>query len=319
MSAIPAFPISAFGKRFIFVTGKGGVGKTLVSATAARRSARARQRTLWVEMTESPRGGQLVSEFEPRYEIAPIEENLWGMNLRIQPAIEEYLAIFFKIPLLSRLMTRNTLFQVLTAAIPGLDSLIPLGKIWYELGRKRRGKPYWDRIVLDAPSTGHALAMLRLPGTVLGLLQSGNLAERTHEIDEVLSNRDLTSLVVVTTLEELPVDESVELVTEVHEKTPYRVDSIICNAVLPDIGMTDRSRYEQWLAGGSDDGLTRALGAAQPGLQRHLARLDARRQNQKALLPRLEQLAVPIHHVPWVPDGNDRQRFETLSAGPETS
>ncbi|MFW5815999.1 MAG: ArsA-related P-loop ATPase, partial [Wenzhouxiangella sp.] len=128
---------AVFDRRFLFVTGKGGVGKSLISAALAVRAAERGERTLWVEMSESPRGGHFFPGFEPRYDLAPVREQLWGMNLRVQPAIEEYLSVAFKIPFVTRLIARNTLFQVLTGALPGLDSLIPLGKIWYELGRRR--------------------------------------------------------------------------------------------------------------------------------------------------------------------------------------
>ena len=130
---------AAVDRRFLFVTGKGGVGKSLVSAALAARAARRGERTLWVEMAESPRGGELFPGFDPGYDLTRISDSLWGMNLRLQPAIEEYLAVVFKLPLITRVIARNTLFQILTGALPGLDSLIPLGKLWYELERRRGG------------------------------------------------------------------------------------------------------------------------------------------------------------------------------------
>jgi len=293
-----------FDRRFLFVTGKGGVGKSLISAALAARAARRGERTLWVEMTESPRGRRLFPGFEPRYELAPVKQQLWAMNLRLQPAIEEYLAVAFKLPLVTRLIARNTLFQVLTGALPGLDSLIPLGKIGYELGRRRGGKPYWDRIVLDAPATGHALTMLRFPQAALDIVQSGNVADRTREIDALLADRTLTGLIAVTTLDELPVDETRDLLSQVHEQTPYRFETIVCNQILPDIGQTQQARFRNWLNGSADAELD-ALEAGGERSRSRLQWLENRRQQQQQRFDALSQLELPIVQAPWLPQTDE--------------
>ncbi len=291
---------TVFDRRFLFVTGKGGVGKSLISAALAVRAAERGERTLWVEMSESPRGGHFFPGFEPRYDLAPVREQLWGMNLRVQPAIEEYLSVAFKIPFVTRLIARNTLFQVLTGALPGLDSLIPLGKIWYELGRRRGNKPYWDRIVLDAPATGHALAMLRFPEAALDIVSSGNVADRAREIDAILGDRSLTGLIAVTTLDELPVDETRELLDRVHEETSYRFEAIVCNEILPDIGREEQERYRDWLGGMADPDLD-ALEAADEPSRARLAWLEDRRRRQFDRLDRLSASQVPMFRAPWIP------------------
>lgn len=301
-----------FDRRLLFITGKGGVGKSLISAALAVRSAQRGERTLWVEMTEAPRGGRLFEDFRPRYELAPIQDQLWGMNLRVQPAIEEYLAVAFKVPFVTRMIARNTLFQVLTGALPGLDSLIPLGKIWYELGRRRGRKPYWDRIVLDAPATGHALAMLQFPGAALDMVQSGNVADRSREIDAILGDEALTSLIAVTTLEELPSDETTELVRRTHAETPYRFRALVCNAVLPDIGAQEQQRYQDWLSGKADAALDQALGALAKGARRPLAALEQRRCDQHRWMDALAELKLPLVRAPWIPLGRESDILNAL-------
>jgi len=289
-----------FDRRFLFVTGKGGVGKSLISAALAVRAAQQGERTLWVEMSESPRGGHFFPNFEPCYDLAPIRENLWGMNLRVQPAIEEYLAVAFKLPFLTRMIARNTLFQVLTGALPGLDSLIPLGKIWYELGRRRGRKPYWDRIILDAPATGHALAMLRFPQAALDIVSSGNVADRAREIDAILADTELTGLIAITSLEELPVDETVDLLSRVHAETAYRFDGVVCNQVLPDIGANEHQRYLAWLDGASDPDLA-AQTTDPDSLRSRLGWLESHRIIQSERAARLAEQAVTLYRAPWIP------------------
>lgn len=306
----------AFERRFLFITGKGGVGKTLISAALAVRAARRGERTLWVEMSEAPRGGHLFQDFRPQYQLVPVQDHLWAMNLRVQPAIEEYLSVAFKVPFVTRMIARNSLFQVLTGALPGLDSLIPLGKIWYELGRRRGRKPYWDRIVLDAPATGHALAMLRFPQAALDMVKIGNVADRSREIDEILSNEELTSLIAVTTLEELPVDETRELVEKVHAETPYRFASVVCNSVFPDIGQNQRRRFESWLAGDEDqDLLDPALDetSVNPAwLRARLQWIESRRRRQQQWLEALAALSVPLTRAPWIPAAGEAEVLAAL-------
>ena len=302
----------AFDRRFLFITGKGGVGKSLISAALAVRAARCGERTLWVEMSESPRGGHFFPDFKPRYELAPVRDHLWGMNLRVQPAIEEYLSVAFKVPFVTRLIARNTLFQVLTGALPGLDSLIPLGKIWYELGRKRGPKPYWDRIVLDAPATGHALAMLRFPKAALEMVRSGNVADRSREIDAILADRSLTGLIAVTTAEELPVDETVELIDRVHDETAYRFEAVVCNSLLPDIGQEEAQRYRAWLAGSEDTELDRASAPEPAAARRRLAWLDKRRTAQSHHLKTLAEREVALYRAPWIPLGDEADVLQAM-------
>lgn len=306
-----------FDRRFLFITGKGGVGKTLISAALAVRAAQRGERTLWVEMSEAPRGGHLFADFQPQYELVPVRDHLWAMNLRVQPAIEEYLAVAFKLPFITRLIARNSLFQVLTGALPGLDSLIPLGKIWYELGRKRGRKPYWDRIVLDAPATGHALAMLRFPEAALDMVKSGNVADRSREISEILSNQKLTSLIAVTTLEELPLDETREMVSLVHAETPYRFAAIVCNSVLPDIAGAGGSaredrRFADYLAGSPDPCLAAEAGQDLEPMRARLAWLEARRQAQQDYIEALASLSVPMLRSPWIPRATEADVLNAL-------
>jgi len=302
----------AFDRRFLFITGKGGVGKTLISAALAVRSARRGERTLWVEMSEVPRGGHLFEDFRPQYQLVPVRDHLWAMNLRVQPALEEYLAVAFKVPLVTRMIARNSLFQILTAALPGLDSLIPLGKLWYELGRKRGRKPYWDRIVLDAPATGHALAMLRLPQAALDMVKSGNVADRSREIDQILSDRELTGLIAVTTLEELSVDETRELIGQVHADTPYRFAAVVCNSVFPDIAQTERPRFDAWLSGAADPELEAAARPDPAWLRARLQWLESRRLGQQQWLQALAALAVPLTRAPWIPASGEADVLAAL-------
>ncbi len=301
-----------FDKRLLFVTGKGGVGKSVVSAAAAVWSARQGQRTLWVEMTEAPRGGYFFPDYTPRYEPVRISDNLCGMNLRFQPAIEEYLEIVFRVPLVSRSIARNSLFRVFTTALPGLDALVTTGKIWYEAERTYRGKPYWDKIVVDAPATGHGLALLRFPHAALDIISSGPVADRARDIDRMLGDRANTALIAVTLLEELPVDEVLELVSSIDQDTGYDVSGIVMNGLFPEVGEPDPKRFQAWLAGKSDPAITTALGKAESGYREHLNWLQNWRRDQTSHIERIEQSGIDAYLAPWLPSFSESELLESF-------
>lgn len=303
-----------FRRRLLFVTGKGGVGKSLISAGAALHNARAGRRTLWVEMSETPKGAYLFEGYTPAYEPQRIERNLWGMNLRFQPAIEEYLEIVFKIPFLSKTIARNSLFRAFTTALPGLDALVTTGKIWFEAERAVSGKPYWDHIVVDAPATGHGLALLKFPHAALDIVRSGPVAERARDIDRMLGNRDTTGIVVVSLLEELPTDEAAELVAGIHRDTGYRVAALVANARFPDIGGHEAKRFTAWLAGSKDQGLDTTLGGAAEHVRARLRWLEHWRNEQTIQLEKLLAVGPDVYEVPWLPALNERQTIADFYA-----
>jgi anion-transporting ArsA/GET3 family ATPase len=264
-------------------------------------------------MSESPKGNYYFPNYRPAYDPAIIENNLSGSNLKLKQAIEEYLEIVFKVPLITKRIARNSLFQVLTTALPGLEALVMLGKIWYEFERRYQGKPYWDKIVVDAPATGHGLALLRFPTAALDIVKSGPIADRSHDINNLLKDQSKTSLIVVSLLEELPVDEGLELTQKIQADTPYRVRGIVQNGAYPDVAKGD-PRYQAWLKGQADAGLAAALGQAEVGIRSRLNWLETWRQGQAELAPRLASLGLPVYDSPWIPAASERELIEAFVA-----
>lgn len=198
-----------FNKQFYLFTGKGGVGKTAVSLAFARSLAARGKRTLWVEMTEIPRATDAFENYTGAFLNTNVEKNLWAARVTLQPALEEYLHIVFKIGFVAEKVARNGFFQTLTQALPGMDSLVMLGKLEWELGREN-GR-YWDAIVLDAPATGHAVTMLRFPKAAQEIVPVGPVYDSAVRQHKILSDAVNTGIFLVTLGEELPVTEVMEL------------------------------------------------------------------------------------------------------------
>ena len=149
-----------------------------------------------------------------------ISERLHHISIDPQHAMEEYLRQQLPVGALAAPLTHNRIFTALTAATPGMRELLAIGKVW-ELAqperRTRRAQPY-DLVVLDAPATGHGVAMLQAPQTFASVARVGPVASEGRAVASFLSDPRRTALVAVSTAEEMPVTETLDLQARVREE-----------------------------------------------------------------------------------------------------
>ena len=128
------------------------------------------------------------------------------------------------------------IFQYLAAAAPGLDELVTLGKIW-ELAQPQRqnerNRPY-DVTVVDAPATGHGLAMLRAPRTYADIAKVGPIARHAGTIAAFVTDPSATAVVAVALAEEMPVNETIDLQERLADGIGVPLAAVLVNAVLPE-------------------------------------------------------------------------------------
>lgn len=201
----------------IFVSGKGGVGKTTVSQAMAEASARKGYKTLWMSV-EDP--------MLPRGERRPITKNLWHLNADARIAFEEYIALKIRIPLVASLFSKNPLMQYLARAAPGIHELVILGKIWAE--RKE-----FDRVYIDLPSTGHGLTMFRATINFSKLFKGGPIHTDTDAMLATFGNPQETTHLIVSLPEEMPLTEAKELRDHLRAFFPRNEPQFIMNRVFP--------------------------------------------------------------------------------------
>ena len=276
-----------FAHSLIVVTGKGGVGKSTVAAALGLAADRRGLRTIVVEVAAREDLSRALggSDAAGAYAEQAVSDRLHHISIDPQRAMEEYLRQQLPLGPLAALLARSPIFVALSAATPGMRELLTIGKVW-ELAqhqRRTRGSRPYDLVVLDAPATGHGLAMLEAPGTFASVARVGPVANQGRAVASFLSDPRRTAVLAVSTAEEMPVAETLELRVRLREQLRLDLSLVVVNAVVPD-------RFS-----GADE---RTLQAAPPSPARHAALFAATwARHQRRQISRLRR---GLHDVPLV-------------------
>src|SRR6202035_1131889 len=212
------------------VTGKGGVGKTTVAAGLAQLAAEHGKRVLVCEVDAK---GDVTSLFEaPPTDFTPreIAPNVWSMSMDTEASLREYLKLNLRIPIVGRIGPLAKAFDFVATAAPGVREILTVGKFCYEVREK-----HYDLVVVDASATGHIVGQLAAPQAINDLVKVGLIRSQTDWILEILSDPARTGLVIVSTPEEMPVNETIELSKRGAEETTVKLAAIVVNRVLPEL------------------------------------------------------------------------------------
>src|SRR5947207_179121 len=163
----PRLPLAS--QRLIVITGKGGVGKTTVTAAFAQAAAAARRRVLAVEVGPG-RLGTLLGAATVSHEPTRVGPRLAVACLEPEAVLGDFVLSALRLRLLARRLLESTTFQVLAAAAPGLPELLVLHRVAGWLEERRLGRPAYDLVLLDAPASGHSLPLLRFTPTDVAAL-----------------------------------------------------------------------------------------------------------------------------------------------------
>jgi anion-transporting ArsA/GET3 family ATPase len=287
----------ALTKRFLFVTGKGGVGKTTVVATLAERFARQGKRVLVAETNAKEHLSKLFGRAALPTQITELSPRLFGVLLDADVALKEYGAMVLKSERLVGALFDNKLVRGFFHGAPGIKEWAALGKAWYHSTELLAdGSPRFDVVILDAPATGHGLDMLRVPKTIVELSPPGVLRTDAERAWTQFRDPAQSGVVVVTLPEEMPVNESLELVSALKTELGLPLSAIVVNQVVPDLFEQQEvdvlATLEEPL---EQDAAALALAS---GIRR-----AARQKVQAESLQRLGGLAPLQVSLPYLPEG----------------
>ncbi|MGH8915544.1 MAG: ArsA-related P-loop ATPase [Acidimicrobiia bacterium] len=214
-------------KRLVLVSGKGGAGKSAVTAGLSLLAQRRGLRVLAIQMDSSDglsaHFGSGPFEFEPR-EVRP---GLHAMKMVRADALLEYLSIQLNIKGITRFGPLARAFDALATTAPGIREIITIGKAIWEVREDR-----WDLVIADAPPTGQIGSFLRAPVTISELVPTGRIRIQAEVMQETLRDPVLTELLLLTLPEELPVTETEDTLRWLQKEDVVAPPTLIANRVL---------------------------------------------------------------------------------------
>jgi anion-transporting ArsA/GET3 family ATPase len=292
-------PVDLLDHQLLFVTGKGGVGKTTVAASLALLGARLGKRTLVGEVDAK---GNLADSFEigptsfsPR-EVSP---GLFAMSMDTEESLKEYLSLQLRIPLIARLGPLARTFDFVANAAPGVKEILTIGKFLWEA---REGR--YDLVVVDAVATGHITGQLAAPQGIQELVQVGLVRDQTSWMLDMLGDPARTGVVIVAAPEEMPVNETLELATRLEQETVVHLAAVVVNRVLPELfARGEEEVFEQLRTQENEAILHEAVAApVRPVLDGAQLAVTLRRTRAAHLTRLREELppGTPLLYVPYL-------------------
>jgi anion-transporting ArsA/GET3 family ATPase len=282
-------------KRLVFVTGKGGVGKSTIALGLGLAATARGKRAIVCEVSSQETASRLFKKGEIGFNEVEVAPNLWAISIDPDESLREYLLIQLKVRAMRDLLVRSRIFNYLAAATPGLKELVTIGKVWELAQPHRRVKKAsgYDIVIVDAPATGHGVGFLQTPRTFAGIARVGPVHSQARELDRYITDHDSTGVAIVALPEEMPVNESASLEEQLSSGVGMAVDRVYMNAMYPD-------RFSK----GEADQLERAFGdaegSARAAIQAALSEHN-RARSQRAQLQRLKRrVSSPVKTLPFI-------------------
>jgi len=220
-------------RRLVVVTGKGGVGKTAVAAALASGLVGVGRRVLLLEVDPRESAHQLLDVPPSAGELVHVGAGLYLQNLSPRRVMDEVVRERLRLEVLVRRVLASPVYEHFAGGAPGLKELALLGHAWRVLhGYAAPATPRVDTVVLDAPATGHGVSLLRAPALVAEVIRTGPFARMASHIMALVGGADSCGVVVVTTAQEMPVQEALELLEMLPASVQRPADLVVANAVL---------------------------------------------------------------------------------------
>jgi anion-transporting ArsA/GET3 family ATPase len=290
------------GRRLLFFTGKGGVGKSTVTAATALLAAERGKRVLVVEVDAK---GNLTEQFEQGavgFKPREVYPGVFAMVMRTEDSLKEYLKLNLRVPVLGRLGPLARVLDFVATAAPGVKEVLTVGKVCWEVRESIEGRADWDLVVVDAAATGHIIGQLDAPRAIQELVSVGTVRTQTDWMVELLSDPVLTALNIVATPEEMPVNETIELVGRARAELQVPLGAVFVNRVLPELfTRADEETFEALRRPEAGAVLTERAGSGATAVLEAARLAVSLRRTRATHLTRLrETVDLPMVYLPYL-------------------
>ena len=301
--------------RLHVVTGKGGTGKTSVAAALALGLAAGGRRTLLAEV-EGRQGIAQLFGTEPlpyqelRVATVPGGGEVRALAVDPEEALLEYLEMFYRLGAAGRALRKVGAIDFATTIAPGLRDVLLTGKVKESTTRARDGRRVYDAVVLDAPPTGRIGRFLNVTAETARLAKMGPIKSQSEGVSSLLRS-PITAVHVVTLLEEMPVQESLDAIAEL-KALDIGVGRIIVNGARPPLltaGKVTKTELKRGLAAAGLPTDAATVAGLQDEAKAHLTR----RALEESLRAELAETGRPMVELPLLPQGVDRAGLDELA------
>ncbi len=282
-------------KRVLFVTGKGGVGKSTVSIALGIRAAMEGKRAIVVEVSSTENASRIFHQADVGFKEVEMSNDFWAISIDPEDSMREYVLLQLKVKAMRDLLFRSRMFTYLAAATPGLNELVTIGKIWElaQLDRKVKHGRKYDLVIVDLPATGHGISFLQSPRTFANIARMGPIHTQAKQLQAMINDREHSGTVIVSLPEEMPVNETKNLEDQLSDDVDVAVDRVIMNGLYEE-SFSGADLKEIKRLGKNDDPEIHAAGKA-------AVSQCSRTASQKEQLERLEGLVkAPVTTLPFI-------------------
>ncbi len=246
--------MSLLDRRLLFLTGKGGVGKTTIASALGVLAAQRGKRTLVCEFDAKGNLADFFGSGDTSFDPIEVLPGLSVMSMDTEESLKEYLRLQVRVPFLAKIGPLARTLDFVASAAPGVKEILTVGKVAWEVR-----EDHYDLVIADASASGHVISQLSAPQAIGELVKVGVVREQTGWLTEILDDPATTGAVIVSAPEEMPVSETLELAGRIQGETHVDIAAVAVNRVLPE------------LFGRGEEEVFRAL--LEPGHQARLAEL----------------------------------------------
>jgi anion-transporting ArsA/GET3 family ATPase len=316
-------------KRVVFVTGKGGTGKSTFCALLGRRAAERGVRTLLVELdsrsvfremfvapgrgAEGGRDGHGGVPARIGYHPAALAPGLFAVNIDSENAVVSYLSEALGSHAIAAMVINNRVIRYFYDAVPAGREIVVLSRLFSLVTAGRTGDEHeFDLFVVDMPASGHALSLLQLPATAAGAFAVGPVAKRARQMDGAFLDPRRSALVILTIPEEMAVAETVEFHSRFREECRAPVGAVVVNMVpVPFLDEAAAMLYRQAGPGVGRSGLPPGAAAVALACDSDMEKTARKRGHLRAL----ENALPGVVSLPLIETGDVLAGLERAVAG----